>query len=102
MHRCGGRRAVPERRAKHERWHRFRTFRDGTVSPTRAGPPPASHQVTWEMLAQTAATLISDDGRIPSDAAHQEEVTLAAACGARGYLCPCMALPNGLGHSDSE
>ena len=47
------------------------------MSPTRAGPPPASHQVTWEMLAQVAATLISDDGRIPSDAARQEEVTLS-------------------------
>ncbi len=39
--------------------------------------PPASHQVTWEMLAQVAATLISDDGRTLQDAARQEEVILS-------------------------
>ena len=67
----------------------------------RAGAP-TSRQVSWEMLAQATATLVSDDGHIRLDAARQEEVTLAAACGARGYLCSCMALPNGLGRSDSE
>ena len=47
------------------------------MSPTQAGPPPASHHVTWEMLAQVAATLISDDGRTLPDAARQEEVILS-------------------------
>ncbi len=50
---------------------------DGVVYSTRAGGPTA-HQVTWEMLAQAAATLVSDDGRIPSDAARQEEGTLSS------------------------
>ncbi len=95
-----GRRAEPEREAKCEHWHMFRMFMDGVVYPTRAGAP-TSHQVSWEMLAQVAATLVSDDGHIPLDAARQEEVTLAAACGARGYLCPCNALSNSLGRSDS-
>ena len=83
-HRYCGRRAELEWQAKCEHWHLFRTFMDGAVYSTRAGGPTA-HQVTWEMLAQAAATPVPDDGPIRLDSARQEAVTFAAACVAQGY-----------------
>ena len=47
---------------------------------------PASRQVTWELLAQAAATSVPDGGPILLDSARQGAVTFAAACVAQGYL----------------
>ncbi len=63
----------------------FRTVMVGVVYSTRPGGP-ASHQVTWELLAQAAATSVPDGGPILLDSARRGAVTFAAACVAQGYL----------------